>query len=146
MKRTAIVTRVIDPAPLVDAVRSNDIGAISVFLGTVRETSDGRGVTALDYSAYRSMAEEELAAIVDEAEARFGVSSIVVEHRVGELSLGEVSVGIAAAHPHRQPAMDCTRFVIDEIKKRVPIWKREHYVDGTSEWVDPTNTTRAPTP
>jgi len=146
MKRTAIVTRVIDPSALVDVVRSNDIGAISLFLGTVRDISDGRGVTALDYSAYTSMAEEELAGIVDEAEARFGVSSIVVEHRVGDLSLGDVSVGIAAAHPHRQPAMDCTRFVIDEIKRRVPIWKREHYVDGTSEWVDPTNTTRAPTP
>jgi molybdopterin synthase catalytic subunit len=144
MKRVAVVTRVIDPAPLVDAVRSNGIGAISLFLGTVRDTSDGRGVTALDYSAYTSMAEEELSAIVDEAEARFGMSSIVVEHRVGELSLGDVSVGIAAAHPHRQPAMDCTRFVIDEIKKRVPIWKREHYVDGTREWVDPSRATGAP--
>jgi molybdopterin synthase catalytic subunit len=105
----------------------------------VRDTSDGRGVSAIDYSAYTSMAEAELRQIVSEAADRFGVTSLVVEHRIGVLSLGETSVAIAAAHAHRAPAFDCTRYVIEEIKKRVPIWKMEHYIDGTREWVDPTN-------
>jgi molybdopterin synthase catalytic subunit len=138
MRRAAIVTREIEPAVLMAEVQSREFGAISVFTGTVRDTNDGRSVTAIDYSAYTSMAESELESILDEAEERFGVSAIVVEHRVGALALGDVSVAIVAAHAHRAPALDCTRFVIEEIKKRVPIWKMEHYADGAREWVDPT--------
>jgi len=138
MSRAAIVTREIDVAALVAEVQSSDFGAVSVFVGTVRDVNDGRGVTAIDYSAYTSMAESELASIVAEASDRFGVSAIVVEHRVGTLAIGDVSVAIAAAHAHRAPALDSTRYAIEEIKKRVPIWKREHYTDGTREWIDPT--------
>ena len=138
MRRSAIVTREIDPAALMAEVQSTQCGAISVFAGTVRDTNDGRGVTAIDYSAYTSMAESELERILAEAHDRFGVMAIVVEHRVGALALGDVSVAIVAAHVHRAPALDCTRFVIEEIKKRVPIWTREHYADGAREWVDPT--------
>jgi molybdopterin synthase catalytic subunit len=138
MRRSAIVTRAIDPAALMAEVQSTEFGAISVFAGTVRDTNDGRSVTAIDYSAYTSMAESELESILAEAQDRFGVMGIVAEHRVGTLALGDVSVAIVAAHAHRGPALDCTRFVIEEIKKRVPIWKREHYADGAREWVDPT--------
>ncbi len=138
MRRAAIVTREIAPAALITEVQSTELGAISLFLGTVRDTNDGRSVAGIDYSAYTAMAESELDAILAEAQDRFGVTALVVEHRIGVLALGAVSVAIAAAHPHRAPALDCTRFVIDEIKKRVPIWKLEHYVDGTREWVDPT--------
>ena len=138
MRRAAIVTREIAPAALLTEVQSIELGAISLFLGTVRDTNDDRSVTGIDYSAYTAMAESELEAILAEAEDRFGVTALVVEHRIGVLGLGDVSVAIAAAHTHRAPALDCTRFVIDEIKKRVPIWKLEHYVDGTREWVDPT--------
>lgn len=138
MRRSAIVTREIDPAALMAEVQSTQCGAISVFAGTVRDTNDGRGVTAIDYSAYTSMAESELERILAEAQDRFGVMAIVAEHRVGALALGDVSVAIVAAHVHRAPALDCTRFVIEEIKLRVPIWKREHYADGAREWVDPT--------
>ncbi|MGZ3332302.1 MAG: molybdenum cofactor biosynthesis protein MoaE [Gemmatimonadaceae bacterium] len=138
MSRAAIVTREIDVAALMAEVRSSDFGAVSVFAGTVRDVNDGRSVSAIDYSAYTSMAESELASIIAEAEDRFGVSAIVVEHRVGSLAIGDLSVAIVAAHGHRGPALDCTRFVIEEIKQRVPIWKREHYTDGTREWVDPT--------
>jgi len=119
-------------------VQSEEFGAISVFAGTVRDTNDGRSVTAIDYTAYTSMAESELESILAEAQGRFGVMEIVVEHRVGTLALGDVSVAIVAAHAHRAPALDCTSYVIEEIKKRVPIWKREHYADGAREWVDPT--------
>jgi molybdopterin synthase catalytic subunit len=123
---------------LIAEVKSPEFGAISVFAGTVRETNDGRSVSAIDYSAYTLMAEAELERILAETAEEFGVSTIVVEHRVGPLALGDVSVAIVAAHAHRAPALDATRFVIEEIKKRVPIWKREHYADGSREWVDPT--------
>jgi molybdopterin synthase catalytic subunit len=138
MSRAAIVTREIDVAALMAEVRSSDFGAVSLFVGTVRDVNDGRRVSAIDYSAYTSMAESELASIIAEGADRFGVSAIVVEHRVGSLAIGDVSVAIVAAHTHRAPALDCTRFVIEEIKHRVPIWKREHYADGTREWIDPT--------
>ncbi len=142
MRRASIVTSEIDPASLINEVSSPQYGAISLFVGTVREVNEGRSVTAIVYSAYESMAGTELDRILDEAEAQFGVSALVVEHRIGLLGLGDVSVAIAAAHPHRAPALDCTRFVIEEIKKRVPIWKKEHYADGTREWVDPTRATQ----
>ena len=138
MIRSAIVNQPIEVSSLIDQARSNDAGALSIFLGTVRETSDGRAVTLLEYEAYQSMAEAELAGIIAEAVSRFGVTSLVAEHRVGDLDVGEVSVAIASSHAHRAAAIDCTRFVIEEIKKRVPIWKREHFADGTREWVDPT--------
>jgi molybdopterin synthase catalytic subunit len=143
MKRAAIVSREIDPALLFAEVRSPEYGAISSFLGTVRELNDGRRVHAIEYSAYAAMAELELGRILDEAEERFGVNAIVVEHRTGRLALGDVSIAIVVANEHRAPALDCTRYVIEEIKKRVPIWKMEHYEDGTREWVDPTRATVA---
>ncbi len=138
MTRSALVDRPIDPASLVAEVSGSDRGAVSLFLGTVRDTNDGRQVEGIDYTAYRTMAEAELARIIAEAGERFGVSALVVEHRIGTLALGEVSVGIAAAHAHRAAALDSVRYVIEEIKKRVPIWKLEHYTDKTRSWVDPT--------
>jgi molybdopterin synthase catalytic subunit len=137
MRRASIVTSKIDPASLIDEVSSPRYGAISLFVGTVREVNEGRSVSAIEYSAYQSMASAELERILDEAEERFGISALVVEHRTGLLGLGDVSIAIAAGHAHRAPALDCTRFVIEEIKKRVPIWKKEHYADGTREWIDP---------
>ena len=136
--RSAIVDHVIDPAALTAEVAGDGNGATILFLGTVRDSNDGRGVTGIEYTAYRSMAERELAAIVGEASAEFGTTDVVVEHRVGTLTVGEVSVAIAVAHPHRAAAYDASRYVIEQIKRRVPIWKREHYADGTREWVDPT--------
>ncbi len=143
MRRASVITREIDPASLINEVGSPQCGAISLFIGTVREVNDGRSVTAIEYSVYKSMADAELERILDEAEERFGVSALVVEHRIGLLGLGDVSVAIAAAHAHRAPALDCIRYVIEEIKTRVPIWKKEHYVDGTREWVDPTRAAQA---
>ena len=138
MSRSALVERAIDPSSLIAEVSGTGFGAVSLFLGTVRESNDGRAVEGIDYTAYVAMAESELARIVAEAEELFGVTSFVVEHRIGTLALGEVSVGIAAAHAHRTQALDAVRHAIEEIKKRVPIWKLEHYADGTRGWVDPT--------
>lgn len=138
MSRSALVDRPIDPASLVAEVSARDRGAISLFLGCVRDVNDGRDVEGIDYTAYSSMAETELARIVTEVREKFGVTALVVEHRIGTLALGDISVGIAAAHAHRAPALDSVRYVIEEIKKRVPIWKLEHYTDKTRDWVDPT--------
>ena len=136
--RAALVERPIDVTPLLAEVSHRANGATVLFVGTVRDVNDGRAVTGIDYSAYAGMAERELADIAREAGERFGTEHVVVEHRVGTLELGEASVAIAVAHPRRAQAYDASRWVIEEIKRRVPIWKREHYADGTREWVDPT--------
>ena len=135
--RSAIVTRALDATALLAEVADVATGATILFVGTVRETNDGRAVTGIDYSAYEAMAERELAAIVREAGARFGTPHVVVEHRLGSLALGDASVMIVVAHERRAPAYELSRWVIEELKRRVPIWKREHYADGTREWVDP---------
>ena len=136
--RSAIVARALDPAALLREVANLGSGASALFVGTVRDVHQGRAVTGMDYEAYAAMAERELASIVAEAAVQFGTEHVVCEHRVGTLELGEASVAIAVAHAHRAPAFDACRFVIEELKRRVPIWKREHYADGTREWVDPT--------
>lgn len=134
--RSAIVDRPIDPAALLAEVADRSNGASVLFLGTVRDINDGREVSGIEYRAYQEMAARELEAIVREAADRFDTQYLTVEHRIGRLGLGEISVGIAAAHPHRAAAYDASRYVIEEIKRRVPIWKREAYVDGTREWVN----------
>lgn len=136
--RTALVDRPIDVAVLANEVASTSNGATVVFIGTVRDVNDGRAVTGMAYSAYRGMAERELSDIAREAGEQFDITDIVVEHRLGALELGEASVVIATAHPHRGAAYAANRYVIEQLKRRVPIWKLEHYVDGTREWVDPT--------
>jgi molybdopterin synthase catalytic subunit len=134
--RTAIVDAPIDVASVMAEVARHSNGATVLFVGTVRDMNDGRPVSGMEYSAYRSMAEREMADIVREASFEFGTGDIVVEHRVGVLELGDASVVIAVAHPHRGAAYDASRYVIEQLKQRVPIWKREAYDDGTREWVD----------
>ena len=137
--RATLVNGPIDSSQLLAEVAAPSNGASILFVGTVRELNEGRAVTGIDYSAYAAMASRELNAIVTEAVERFGSPHVVVEHRVGTLQIGDASVVIAVAHPRRSAAFDAARFVIEEIKRRVPIWKREHYADGTREWVDPTH-------
>ena len=132
---SAIVDTPIDVGRIVERVSSSANGATVLFLGTVREVNDGRDVTGIEYTAYRSMAERELATIVEEAAALADSSDVAVEHRLGELAVGDCSVAVAVAHPHRARAFEAARYVIEELKERVPIWKREQYVDGTREWV-----------
>jgi molybdopterin synthase catalytic subunit len=141
--RADIVEREIDCAALLREVAAHANGATVLFVGTVRDVNDDRAVTGIDYTAYRAMAARELAAIVGEAAARHGTTHIVVEHRVGTLGLGDASVAIAVGHARRAAAFDASRQIIEELKRRVPIWKREHYADGTREWVDPTRSVAA---
>jgi len=133
--RTGMVEGPLDPRALLDEVAQHRNGATVLFVGTVREMNEGEAVSGLDYSAYAGMAESELASIAREAAARWATNDIVVEHRTGSLQLGEASVVIAVAHPHRGEAYEASRYIIEELKKRLPVWKREHYADGRAEWV-----------
>ncbi len=132
---THLVRRPISADALLSAVADDAQGALTLFLGTVREFNDGRQVSGIDYSAYEPMAERELQRIVESARQRHPGLRVAVEHRLGTLRVGETSVGIATAHAHRAPTLDAVREIIDAIKLDVPIWKREHYVDGSREWV-----------
>jgi len=133
--RVSLVDRPIDVTALLAEASDESCGASTVFLGTVRDVNDGRAVTGIEYSAYRTMAEREMRAIANEASEMFGVTRLIIEHRLGTLRLGDISVAVIAAHAHRAPALDANRYVIEELKRRVPIWKLEHYRDGTREWV-----------
>jgi molybdopterin synthase catalytic subunit len=135
--RAALVTHPLNIEALLREVAGPHHGATAAFVGTVRSMNDGREVRAVEYTAYEVMAEREMAAILDEAGQRNGGAVVVAEHRLGLLEVGEASIAIAAAHEHRGCALDALRYAIDEIKRRVPIWKRELYVDGTQSWVDP---------
>lgn len=134
--RTGLVGAPIDIAALAAEVASPANGALSLFVGTVRDTNDGRPVDGIEYNAYAPMAEREMAEIAREAAERYGTAHIVIQHRTGYLALGEASVAIAVAHPRRANAMDATRWIIEALKQRVPIWKLEHYTDGTRQWVE----------
>jgi molybdopterin synthase catalytic subunit len=132
---SAIVEQPIDVPAILERVSRSANGATVLFLGMVRDVNEGRDVTGIEYTAYRSMAERELATIVEEAAALADSGDVAVEHRLGQLEVGDCSVAIAVGHPHRGRAFEAARYVIEELKQRVPIWKREHYVDGTREWV-----------
>ena len=125
----------IDAAAIVADARGDGDGAVSVFLGTVRDVSSGRRVLFLQYEAYASMAEREMQGIAEDAIARFGVTKVAMIHRVGRVEIGEASVAIAVAAPHRSAAMDACRFVIDTLKASVPIWKSEHF-EGGAVWIE----------
>ena len=132
--RAAITDQPIDTQALLEQVAQPAHGAALLFVGTVRDLNEGRPVTGIRYEAYHEMAESMLAQIAAEAEARSGCEVAVV-HRTGELGVGEASVAIAVSGAHRAPAFDAARYIIEEIKKRLPVWKHEHYASGETDWV-----------
>ena len=130
-----LVRQRIDPDRLRLEVSDPGCGATILFLGTVRDENDGRSVTGIEYTAYEPMAERELRRIVTAVEGGHPGVRMAVEHRLGELVVGEVSLAIAIAHPRSAPPLDALREALHAVKSCVPIWKREHYVDGTRRWV-----------
>jgi molybdopterin synthase catalytic subunit len=131
-----ITTGPIDPQAVLHGVGGEQDGAVLLFLGTVRNRNDGRPVRGMRYEAYVAMAEQELEAIVREAAQRTGAAHILAVHRIGELAVGEVSVAIAVSTPHRAEAYEASRYVIEELKRRLPVWKHEDYTDGEAQWLD----------
>jgi MoaE-MoaD fusion protein len=119
---------------VVDEVRSDEAGAIATFTGTTRIQSRGRTVTHLDYEAYEGMAEQVMAEIAAGLQSRYELAGIAIHHRVGRVGIGDTSVVIAVSAPHRQDALAACKDAIDELKERVPLWKKEVY-EGGEEWI-----------
>ncbi len=130
----SITTQPIDVNAIYNAVRSVHSGGIDIFVGTVRDRSHGRRVKALDYSAYVPMAEKLMMEIEDAMRKQWPLHNVVLVHRIGTLALGDVAVVTAVAAAHRKEAFEACRYAIDRIKADVPIWKKEHFEEGT-EWV-----------
>ncbi len=131
-----ITAAVIDPAARKRELEQSTAGACVTFEGWVRDHNDGEAVQALEYEAHQAIAEKEGACIVAEAKARFAVTAVHCEHRVGKLAVGECAVWVGVSADHRGAAFDACRYVIDETKARVPIWKKEHYASGVTGWVN----------
>jgi molybdopterin synthase catalytic subunit len=130
-----ITNEQLDPAPLVALVQSPDMGAVVTFAGIVRNNFGGRATAYLEYQAYEPMAATVLRSLADEARARWHTGAIAIHHRVGQLKIGDTAVLIVVAAPHRHEAFEASEWLMDRIKEVAPIWKKEIWADGASEWV-----------
>lgn len=130
-----ITDQPLDPAPLTALVAAPDMGAIVSFAGVVRNNFGGRATAHLEYEAFAPMAEKVLAQLADDARAQWGVGAVAIHHRVGRLAIGETAVLIVVAAPHRHEAFEAAEQIMDRIKQVAPIWKKEIWADGASEWV-----------
>jgi molybdopterin synthase catalytic subunit len=127
----------IDTANILARVQSPLAGAVVLFLGTAREITGERKTASLDYECYPEMAARKLEELEAEARRRWPVIECVIVHRLGHLDIGEASVAVAVSSPHRQHAFEAAKWLIDTLKQVVPIWKKENWADGASEWVHP---------
>ena len=132
-----ITTEVITSEEVRGAVEGPDAGAVVLFFGTVRNNTEGRPVKCLEYEAYPPMAEKKMAEIAQEVSEKWGPNRVAMIHRVGKLEIGEVSVAVAVASPHRRDGFAACQYAMDRLKQIVPIWKREVWADGEAEWVKP---------
>ena len=137
MPRFAVSEVAIDTAPLRERLLAHRAGAYASFEGWVRNVNDDRAVSALTYEAYLELAEAEGETILAEACAGFAIVDAACVHRVGRLALGELAVWVGVSAGHRDAGFSACRWIIDEVKSRVPIWKREHYADGDADWLHP---------
>jgi molybdopterin synthase catalytic subunit len=131
-----LVRNVIAVQPLMNAVTRPDCGAIALFVGTTRDHHEGKKVETLSYEAYEPMALAALGAIEEEATRRFEIKICRIVHRLGEVPIIEASVMVAVAAAHREPAFEACRWAMNELKRTVPIWKKEHYAEGGESWVE----------
>lgn len=131
-----ITPQPLDASALAELVASPDMGAIVTFAGIVRNNFDGRATDHLEYEAYEPMAVSVLKQLAEQAQERWGTGKIAIHHRVGRLEIGETAVVIVVAAPHRHEAFEAAEYLMDQIKQVAPIWKKEVWADGESEWVD----------
>ncbi len=124
----------LDPERITRQVCKDSNGAVVTFLGTTRDHFEGKRVVRLDYEAYEEMAVKKMAEVRQELQARYGIEDIAISHRIGTVDIGQISLVIAVASPHRKEAFDACHEAVDRIKQIVPIWKKEVYEDG-SRWV-----------
>ena len=140
MNAFTLTESTIDGIALSRALADAAAGACVTFEGWVRNRNDGRAVLRLDYQAYAPLAQAEGERILAEAARRFGIVAARCAHRTGSLAIGDLAVWVGVSAGHRDAAFAACRYIIDEIKQRVPIWKNEHYADGESGWLHPDNT------
>jgi molybdopterin converting factor subunit 1 len=133
-RRTSLVDAPIDTARLAEAASHPTCGAVVLFVGNVRDHHQRRPVVGITYDAYRAMASRKLEAIATDLERSHAGLRLRIAHRLGDLTVGETSVAIAAASPHRATAYEASREALERLKREVPIWKREHYADGKDRW------------
>lgn len=126
----------IDASALMNSLHDTRVGACVTFEGRVREHNGGRTVKALEYEVYAPLAQKEGEKILSEARKRFHITGAVCVHRTGSLGLGDIAVWVGVTAGHRREAFEACRYIIDETKGRVPIWKKEHYKDGATEWIN----------
>jgi molybdopterin synthase catalytic subunit len=134
---THLTTAKIALDDLLTDVQSPERGGTCVFMGTVRNGPEERGVTEIEYVAYGAMADAEIGRMLTETEQQWPGVRVGLRHRVGRVPVGEASIAIVAAAPHRAEAFEACRHVIEQVKRRLPIWKKEYRIDGTTAWVDP---------
>ena len=132
-----ITSEDIAEAQVREVVESPESGAVVLFLGTVRDNTDGQQVKHLEYEAYTPMAEKKMAEIGQEILEKWKIKRVAIIHRVGKLEIGEVSVAVGIASPHRKDGFEACKYAMDRLKQIVPIWKREVWLDGDAEWVKP---------
>jgi molybdopterin synthase catalytic subunit len=132
-----ITEALIDPNEVLQHVASNHAGAVVLFLGTTRQFTGDRETGSLHYECYAEMARAKMEELVEQARQRWTLAGCSITHRVGHVGVGEVSVAVAVSSPHRQAAFESGQWLIDQLKQVVPIWKKENWVDGTSQWVHP---------
>ena len=137
MPRFRIADAAFDSADLRRQLLAEQAGAFASFEGWVRDNNDGRAVVALTYESYQALAEAEGEQVIAEAKARFAIIDAACVHRVGRLEPGELAVWVGVSAGHRDAAFAACRWIIDEIKSRVPIWKHEHYAEGGAQWLHP---------
>lgn len=125
----------LDPEAAIEAVRRDEAGAVDLFLGVVRNENRGRAVDHLVYDAYPTMAEKTMRELAEEAVERFGLSGVAVLHRTGRLAIGETSLLVAVSAAHREATFEAGRWLVNEVKRRVPVWKKEVWADG-EEWIE----------
>lgn len=130
-----ITEKAIDVQKVIETASSLSAGAVNVFIGTVRNTSHNKNVVWLEYEAYEAMAVAEIRKIIDEAAHQWSLLGWAVSHRIGTLKPGEVAVVVAVSAPHRKASFEACQYIIDNVKAKTPIWKKEVFEDG-EEWVD----------
>jgi molybdopterin synthase catalytic subunit len=130
-----VTRQALDIQRLIDHVREDESGAVALFLGVVRNNSLGRRVLHLDYDAYPEMAEKVMGQVAQETTARWPLSDVAIQHRIGRLEIGQASLAVAVASPHRQEAFQACHYIVDRVKEVVPIWKKEVW-EGGEVWIE----------
>ena len=137
-----ITDQPIDESALLATVKKPDAGAVVLFVGTTRQMTDGRETKTLVYEAHPTMAEKQLHRIVNEAKEKWPLRGYSVVHRTGEVAVGESSIAVAVSSPHRVDAFAAAQWIMDTIKKELPVWKQDYWADGETAWQHPTDAIR----